>query len=209
MFDLDNWKSKFSSPLPFHLHFSLSSLPISPKASPCPLPIHNLFPLISLPSLIVLSLLQSAKSSAPTPLRMSPIKPSTRMRTATFFSTDLGAPSIRWTPSASAMCVFLVFLFRSPADPPPSFQWTRFANHVCSNFNVYPKHVYIDDGDVSRPIITYIASRDIEVRFLLFRSFFLSSFLPTPCFPPVFSFLRKIDHPSSAARRGTLRLILR
>ncbi|GAA5926100.1 hypothetical protein JCM3775_005203 [Rhodotorula graminis] len=39
--------------------------------------------------------------------------------------------------------------------------WTRFANHVCEGFNVAPRPVYVDDGDVSRPLWVYFALRDI------------------------------------------------
>ena len=46
----------------------------------------------------------------------------------------------------------------------PASQWTRFANHVCEGFNVAPRSVYIDDCDVSRPLLVYFALRDIWVR---------------------------------------------
>uniref|UniRef100_A0A0K3CF27 FGENESH: predicted gene_5.593 protein n=1 Tax=Rhodotorula toruloides TaxID=5286 RepID=A0A0K3CF27_RHOTO len=39
--------------------------------------------------------------------------------------------------------------------------WTRFANHVCEGFNVVPRPVYVDEGDVTRPLWVYFASRDI------------------------------------------------
>ncbi|BGP24119.1 hypothetical protein JCM10295v2_003021 [Rhodotorula toruloides] len=39
--------------------------------------------------------------------------------------------------------------------------WTRFANHVCAGFNVVPRPVYVDEGDVTRPLWVYFASRDI------------------------------------------------
>ena len=47
---------------------------------------------------------------------------------------------------------------------PAASQWTRFANHVCEGFNVAPRSVYIDDCDVSRPLLVYFALRDIWVR---------------------------------------------
>ncbi|TNY22990.1 hypothetical protein DMC30DRAFT_390753 [Rhodotorula diobovata] len=40
--------------------------------------------------------------------------------------------------------------------------WTRFANHVCQGFNVVPRPVYVDEGDVSRPLWVYFALRDIH-----------------------------------------------
>ncbi|BGP47537.1 hypothetical protein JCM10450v2_003392 [Rhodotorula kratochvilovae] len=39
--------------------------------------------------------------------------------------------------------------------------WTRFANHVCEGFNVIPRPVYVDEGDLSRPLWVYFAFRDI------------------------------------------------
>ncbi|GAA5977705.1 hypothetical protein JCM11641_001383 [Rhodosporidiobolus odoratus] len=39
--------------------------------------------------------------------------------------------------------------------------WTRFANHVCDEFNAVPRAVYVDDADVSRPLWVYVAKRDI------------------------------------------------
>lgn len=43
-------------------------------------------------------------------------------------------------------------------------QWTRFANHVCEGFNVVPRPVYVDEGDVTRPLWVYFASKHILVR---------------------------------------------
>lgn len=43
-------------------------------------------------------------------------------------------------------------------------QWTRFCNHVCTDFNVLIRPVYIDEADVSRPLFVYFARRDIHVR---------------------------------------------
>ncbi|GAA5941675.1 uncharacterized protein JCM15063_002637 [Sporobolomyces koalae] len=39
--------------------------------------------------------------------------------------------------------------------------WTRFANHVCQDFNVVPRSIYIDDADITRPLWVYVALRDI------------------------------------------------
>lgn len=52
----------------------------------------------------------------------------------------------------------------SAADIASFAQWTRFANHVCDGFNVVPRPVYVDEGDVTRPLWVYFASRDILVR---------------------------------------------
>ncbi|GAA5870959.1 hypothetical protein JCM3774_003489 [Rhodotorula dairenensis] len=40
--------------------------------------------------------------------------------------------------------------------------WTRFCNHVCTDFNVLIRPVYIDEADVSRPLFVYFARRDIH-----------------------------------------------
>lgn len=42
-------------------------------------------------------------------------------------------------------------------------QWTRFANHVCEGSNVVPRPVYVDEGDVSRPLWVFFARKDIYV----------------------------------------------
>ncbi|GAA5906726.1 hypothetical protein JCM6882_003286 [Rhodosporidiobolus microsporus] len=40
--------------------------------------------------------------------------------------------------------------------------WTRFANHLCQDFNAIARPVYIDDHDVTRPLWVYIALKDIR-----------------------------------------------
>ncbi|GJN89445.1 hypothetical protein Rhopal_002431-T1 [Rhodotorula paludigena] len=39
--------------------------------------------------------------------------------------------------------------------------WTRFANHVCEGSNAVPRPVYVDEGDVSRPLWVFFARKDI------------------------------------------------
>lgn len=43
-------------------------------------------------------------------------------------------------------------------------QWTRFCNHVCTDWNTMTRPVYIDEADLSRPLFVYFACRDIQVR---------------------------------------------
>lgn len=45
-------------------------------------------------------------------------------------------------------------------------QWTRFCNHVCMDWNVSIRPVYIDEADVARPLFVYFARRDIQVSLL-------------------------------------------
>ncbi|GAA6012971.1 hypothetical protein JCM11491_000925 [Sporobolomyces phaffii] len=40
--------------------------------------------------------------------------------------------------------------------------WTRFANHVCVDYNMVPRCVYVDEINVTRPLWTYVARRDIK-----------------------------------------------
>ncbi|GAA5991940.1 hypothetical protein JCM10908_002279 [Rhodotorula pacifica] len=40
--------------------------------------------------------------------------------------------------------------------------WTRFCNHVCSDWNATTRPVFIDEADVSRPLFVYFARRDIH-----------------------------------------------
>lgn len=42
-------------------------------------------------------------------------------------------------------------------------QWTRFCNHVCTDWNVSIRPVYVDEADVARPLFVYFARRDIQL----------------------------------------------
>ena len=79
------------------------------------------------------------------------------------FSIDafsLGNVSCAFPRLARAMLALL-------ADSLPACsQWTRFCNHVCTDWNVSIRPVYVDEADVARPLFVYFARRDIQVSLL-------------------------------------------
>jgi hypothetical protein len=61
-------------------------------------------------------------------------------------------------------------------------QWTRFCNHSCQGFNASVRAVYVDDGNLARPLHVFFAIKDIKVR-VFCSPIVIASSLKLTCVP--------------------------
>lgn len=60
-------------------------------------------------------------------------------------------------------------------------QWTRFVNHRCSGANAAARPVYVDEGNLYRPLHVFVATKNIQVRLAFGLDFaYLRSFASQP-----------------------------